>query len=245
MTDPNSMLYWYPRIQWMDEIPQPKTIMVEVDEKLRDWLDIVVGRNRLSNLKEIYDAADKIGYPLFMRTDKLSGKHQWEKTCFVEFGSELENNIAGLVEASLECDMIGKPVKALVFREYIEMDSTFSAFGGLPISRERRYFVENGEVLCHHPYWIEEAIWFGVNMCTPMHWKNSLQDLNSETKDEIALLSSHAVKVSQALDGYWSVDFCKSKAGIWYLIDCAQGRASWHPNCPLKRQLDYLDSFFE
>jgi hypothetical protein len=33
--------------------------------------------------------------------------------------------------------------------------------------------------------------------------------------------------------GYWSVDFARTRAGRWVLIDAARGEVSWHPDgCP-------------
>ena len=60
--------------------------------------------------------------------------------------------------------------------------------------------------------------------------------LNKEGKEEITLLSEYATKVSEVLDGYWSVDFAEVKGGglNWRLIDMAEGEKSWHPDCDKK-----------
>ncbi len=241
MKDPNSMLNWYPKIKGL-LIPQPKTIMVKVQDKHKTLFDIVEGR-AFSNIEAIHEAAQSLGFPVFMRTERLSSKHEWNETCFVENEEALDGNIRQLVEASLECDIIGKPVEAIVFREYIKMHSTFKAFGGLPISKERRYFVDNGKVICHHPYWPEEAIqfWSWDDTKEPKLWKVLLHEMNREREDEIALLSKYALQVSKVLNGYWSVDFCLAQDGPWYLIDCAQGEVSWHPKCDKARRADPFD----
>lgn len=237
--DPNSMLNWYPRIKDL-EIPQPRTVMIDVRDVLQTYDE--------GDAEAIMDLVDKSkgeirklggGYPLFLRTDKLSGKHDWSRTCFVKTEKDLQSNIVGLIEASYNCDIIGRPVEALVFREYIKMDSAFRAFGGLPISRERRYFVECGKVICHHPYWPEGAIEFykWMQVEEPFAWKEALKLLNTESKTEIGLLSTYASQVSNVLEGYWSVDFCRAANRIWYLIDCALGGDSWHPECEKTRQI--------
>jgi len=137
-----------------------------------------------------------------------------------------------IVEFNICADVFGGlDFTSFVFREYIEMESGFKAFlGELPINKERRYFIKNGKVLCHHPYWIEDSI----SRPSIKNWKTVLEKLNEETEDEIELLTSYAEKVAKVLDGYWSIDFCLSKEGVWYLIDCALGKDSWHPKCKFK-----------
>lgn len=104
----------------------------------------------------------------------------------------------------------------------------FTAFRGLPIGMERRYFVKDGQVLCHHPYWPEDAI----RNPSVDNWQDILKDLNTEGEEEIKLLTSYAEKISRAIEGYWSVDFCKDKSNSWWwLIDMAEAKESWHPQC--------------
>jgi len=58
--------------------------------------------------------------------------------------------------------------------------------------------------------------------------------LNTETEEEVKLLTSYAKMVAEQFKGYWSIDFCKAKDGRWILIDMATGQKSWHPDCPNK-----------
>jgi hypothetical protein len=53
----------------------------------------------------------------------------------------------------------------------------------------------------------------------------------TETEEEVELLSDYAQTIADAVDGYWSVDFCKAKDGRWIFIDMAVGEDSWHPEC--------------
>lgn len=43
------------------------------------------------------------------------------------------------------------------------------------------------------------------------------------------LLSIAAAAIGRLLPGYWSIDFARTKAGWWYLIDMAAGEMSWRP----------------
>ena len=80
--DKNSMFYWYPLIKDLD-IPQPKTEMYKFNKEEFKTLQREEGIPTT-----LYDNcisfAEKIGFPLFMRTDNNSCKHGWVKTCHVE-----------------------------------------------------------------------------------------------------------------------------------------------------------------
>lgn len=230
MIDKNSMLYWYPRIKSFD-IPQPKTIFSEKKD-WHFWAEFLDNPGIMSNedFEKICALADSIGYPLFMRTDLASGKHNFNKTCFIRTRNELKSHIPELVEENFMHDLL---FTSLVFREYIQLESDFTAFWGeLPVARERRYFIKGNKVLCHHPYWIEDAI----QKPSLSNWKEVLQGLNTETEDEIKILTNYANEVANALNGYWSVDFAHAKNGEWFLIDMALGLASWHPECEIATQ---------
>jgi hypothetical protein len=107
----------------------------------------------------------------------------------------------------------------------------------MPVNPERRYFVENGKVICRHPYWIQEAVEKGTKPeKLPENWREIATAMNIQTQEEIKLLTGYAEQVSKVLDGFWSVDFCKAKDGRWILIDMANGELSWHPDdCQFNR----------
>lgn len=237
MINKNSMTYWWPRIKNL-EIPMPKTIIIPIDLSFELLLGIIDGDKAAAEawdrqLPTILKAIDKVGLPAFLRTDYLSDKHDWKNSCFVTEPDLLRHHISELVEMTAMADL---SLTAIVVREYIEMASVFTAFSGdLPINPERRYFIRNGEIQCHHPYWIETAIadwddpWLKQGLTRlPTNWKELLAEVNTETDIEIQLLSNYAKQVIAVMPDYWSVDFCKTKDGRWVLIDMALGEASWH-----------------
>jgi len=219
-----SLLYWWPRVKDLG-IPVPKTHIMPVD-----WRVIVPAFDgeplSLEFLSELREAAEVIGFPLFLRTDLQSGKHGWKDTCYIPDESYLQRNMLGVVEEN-ECGacMFGPQFEALVFREFLQLETSFKAFREFPVNRERRYFVENGKILCHHPYWPEFAI---EGHTDAEGWRERLAILNEEPDSEVGFLSEYACKVSSALPGFWSVDLAKAKDGMWYLIDMALGRESFH-----------------
>ena len=222
MVDVNSMLLWHQKIKNLD-IPQPKTEQYIFPEEDLKYLYEEKFKFDMDTLKKI---AKKIGYPLFVRTDLASGKHSWNRSCYVEREKDLERHIIEVIESNLLADLFGLKFKALFFREFIPMDSKFTAFWGeMPVNPERRYFIKDGKIQCHHHYWIEEAI----RKPSIKDWKKVLKKINTETKKEIEFLSKYVMEICKIFPkGYHSVDFCKAKDGRWILIDMATGESSWH-----------------
>lgn len=242
----NSLLYWFPKVFKLD-IPVPKTAIVKFPRELgRKFVEEEgPGDQFKKHLKRIENMAEKIGYPVFIRTDMASCKHGWVKAAFVRHKGQLEEAIARTIEFNEMAGFMGLNYKAIVIREFMELDWRFTAFHGrLPIARERRYFVFNGQVLCHHPYWIQEAIEQAhkdegktcrilgyMHHKLPNTWRKMLASINTETQSEIRALSKYAKKVSEKIRGYWSVDFACTRSGRWILIDMAKGLASAHVPC--------------
>lgn len=231
----NSMLYWWPLVKDLD-IPMPATEIVEIGMPIIVVDSVEAARAVDKSLPGIVAAVRKLGLPAFLRTDYTSGKHEWKKTCYLTEHSVLKEHLCELFEYSGLCDLVAE---AIVVREYIPMASKFTAFNGtMPVNPERRYFVQDGAVVCHHQYWIEEAIaewesWPKIKPSgLPSNWKELAREMNTETADEVALLTGYAIQIANAVDGYWSVDFCKAADGRWIFIDMAEGNRSWHPDCP-------------
>lgn len=227
--DKNSLCYWWPRVADVN-VPKPKTIILPFGhERLSMLLD---GKDPGQDFwADLFSAGLKLGYPLFMRTDHSSAKHQYVDTCYVRSEGALENNVWRLIEMNALADVLGLPYEAIVLREFIPLASRFTAFGGsLPIAPERRYFVRDGRAECRHAYWPAEAI-ERVRQADalPCEWRGWLDEMNCESDDEVSLLSDYACLIGNALPGYWSVDFAKAADGRWIFIDSATGERSWHP----------------
>lgn len=224
----DSLLYWYPKIQKLD-ISQPKTMIILITEKeMKSVRNEMVPKSLTKRVQMIIK--DNFSLPVFIRTDLASGKHEWKKSCYYDGTTELWHNLYHIISFNLCADIFGLDFEAMVVREFIPMDTRFTAFWGeMPVNPERRYFVKDGKVLCHHNYWIKEAIADSGKRPSLTNWEQHCDEMNKETEDELRLLDWHSHKVAQELYGYWSIDFCKAKDGKWYLIDCATGDNSWHP----------------
>jgi len=245
--DKNSMVLWWPKIKGLG-IPVPKTTIIRMPRAFLKQASIE------KYMPLIKKTAKQLGYPLFIRTDLASGKHSWEKSCYVPNPKVLLDHMLEVISFNECADLVGLLWQAIVLREFIELDWKFTTFTGkMPVAKERRYFVKDGTVQCHHPYWLQDAIEQHLKFCRdfdrwakkadakrtrtreeiPEHWKRMLAGLNKETPHEIKLLTGYAEKVAKAMDGeYWSVDFAHAKNGVWYLIDMGTGENSFHhPDC--------------
>jgi len=234
MRDPrSSMLYWYPKIKDLP-IPQPRTEILESQAPQEAWYAFLEGASAPINIEDLKETCRRMGYPLFLRTDQASAKHHWKDTCYVSAESRLEANLYRLIDLNLAADIIGLTIRALVVREYIPMLNLFTAFyGDMPVNPEIRCFIREGLIQCYHWYWIEDAT---VNPSVP-NWREILDNYRSENfaTDLLAVRKFARIVVDKFKDdGFWSVDFCKSKAGQWILIDMAEGERSWHPECRFK-----------
>ena len=253
----NSLLYWFPLVKDLG-IPVPLTKWVAFPQEITRLILSEEGDahdKRLADerfeacLVKLRAVAKEIGYPVFLRTDSASDKHGWEKTAFVRNESELESHILETIEFNEMAGMLGLNYEAIVLREFLELDWRFKAFHGrMPVAKERRYFVKDGDVICSHPYWFEDAIQQAHNIDgtrsdfmgyfphkLPNTWEKMLEEINYESIVELGKLRAYALLVSDAVKGYWSVDFACTRDGKWYLIDMALGFASEHyPDCPKK-----------
>lgn len=207
----NSMLHWYPKVSGLG-VPVPETYMCHME------------------LQTIIRAARIVGFPCFLRTDLASGKHDWKDSCFVPDEASLPSHMAKILEANVRWQMLGIEPQAFVVREFLPLQTLFNAFSGsMPINKERRYFVKDGQVLCSHPYWETTAFNnYPARMAEGDDWKEKLAILNQRNSAEIFILDRHASTIGAAIGGEWSIDFAQDIHGKWWMLDMALAYNSYH-----------------
>lgn len=233
--DRNCMTFWFPKILAAG-LPVPKTVFAAMpeaaqidvwgmidhkpDQKPEAWLAFVEDAKR---------TADEIGYPLFLRTGHTSGKHEWNRTCYVPARDVLREHIFSIIYFSECCGMFGElPWRTWAFREYLPINPIATAphYEGMPICREFRFFAEDGKVLCRHPYWPREALERGACEIT------EAQIADMWALPDPAPLIEIAEAASKVCGGAWSVDLLETERG-WFLTDMAMAQSSYHwPECP-------------
>ncbi|VVB51742.1 Uncharacterised protein [uncultured archaeon] len=233
------MFAWYPLIK--DIVPTPKTMMIEQSKDF-DSFEAALGEgNSLDpEMQRLVNEADKAaqqlgGYPVFMRSDYTSHKHDWVDSCYVTSKESLQCGIANILEFTLMTEILG--FRGVVIREFLDLPHEFHAFNGMPVSQEFRYFVKNGEVLCRHPYWMPAAMQrvdCELEEAIPKLKKiQVLPELTKQLLDSYAVAISKAVTCLNAPDNCWSVDFCFARGRGWMVTDMAVGEDSEHyATCP-------------
>jgi len=224
----NCITFWYPRLFRLG-FPMPKTIILHTNLPLEMLTDGRVPEGIDEFINGIRFAAPKLGtYPLFLRTGYLSNKHDWKNSCFLS-KETLANkewilkHITNIVELSAIATIDRMmPIDFWAVREFIETKSYFDYFPGeMPITKERRYFVRDGMIECHHNYWDREAFEDDID-------EEKFNDLSSLSKEDESELNKMARYVANLFSGFWSVDFLKGKNDKWYLTDMAIGESSHH-----------------
>lgn len=226
----NDIGFWYP-ILTRTGVNVPRTIIINADSRgprdLIHLLDGVEPEGFRKTLQRIQTAMNEIGYPCFFRGGHTSGKHDWGKTCFVkkpQSFDELKSRLMNVIGLCVTHNLGATPMlyENWAVREFIPTTPEFLHFNGMPIVKEFRFFLKDGEVDCFHPYWPKEALKDGT--VSPEAYTR-LCDLYAEDEE---LLYNEALKVGKYFPGYWSCDFLKSSTGMWYCTDMAQGADSYH-----------------
>lgn len=234
----NSMTYWYPKIK--DLVPTPRTFMVPINGY--DWMDVADGvlpGNKDSVVGEIKERACELGYPVFIRTDYLSAKHEWDRTCFVQNEDEIYQHLVRLIDESNCAD---QAVNAFFVREFLPLEYEFKAFRGMPIAKEFRLFCKDHRLMCVHPYWPSEALRFNPQMGTtrPDDLDLLLGRLYHIHIWDFMKIVDMALKATSWSEDAWSVDVCKTTVGEWYVTDMALAGMSYHwAGCPNIRELSF------
>lgn len=255
MIDRNCLTYWFPRLLAAG-IPVPRTEIVKTELELMHILDDPedhpwprgFAQEYTYFLNHLKAAADVIGFPCFLRTGQTSCKHNWKQTCYVTRIEQINDSVPLMIDLS-GCNDLATNV--WVLREYLPVKpiAVLPRYGGMPLVREMRCFVEGGKILCQHPYWPRGAIRDGLPKKLSHGWDEDNVDdgreleaddlylasqMDINTKVEVLKLAEEVAEVF-ADDGYWSVDVLETERGM-FVTDMAVGERSFHwPECPAKK----------
>jgi hypothetical protein len=228
----NSALIWLPAIDRAG-LPTPKTIVVPYSHhECTPIFDGVASLEFERLINAVREQSERIGLPVFVRTDLGSAKHSGPAAYRLsESGKAAEVLFRLLEDQEMKFWLEPEGPKAVLVREFLSLKSLFTAFCGLPVNREFRFFSDGVKILCWHPYWPPEAIEDHVDDASYPDWRFDLQMLHYEPP--VDLLGGMAIAaVGEIGHGNWSVDFAQDKNGKWWLIDMATAGDSFHwPGC--------------
>ncbi len=223
--------HWYPILQTTGVLT-PRTEIIRTKINLRSLLDGKLPDGFTAFIERLVQSALRLGDPrVFLRTGQTSGKHEWKDTCYIDDPTTetMAKHVVALCEFSEMVDIMGLPYDVWVVREFLDLESTFTAFNGMPIAREVRLFIVDGKLQCVHPYFPPDAIDYPSepDWRERLHRLSFLDDSDGEKLDEIA------AAIGAKFTGGWSVDCCNTTDGLWYVTDMAEAARSFHwPDCP-------------
>lgn len=239
---PNSALVWIPAMERAadhhKDVHVPETEFVDIDAQAAgNWID---GDPEGFNFGDVVDAAERLRYPVFVRTDITSAKHQGMAGIRARDEDELRTAVRWALESNFMAMGIPQP-KAIVVRDWIELSLGFYDDAQITdskrqIAREFRAFATPDEHLCTHFYWPEDSI--HSTECDD--WRERLESMAELSEYEEAVMADYATTVAEIVPkaAPWSVDFGIGSHGAIYAIDMALGNLSWHPECPEKARIE-------
>lgn len=184
-------------------------------------------------VQQITEARNAFGGYAFLRTGETSYKHDWKNTCYLTPDSDISHHVYNLVEFSMLVDL---PWQTWAVRKMIPTSPITTAFSGdMPIAREVRLFVDNGKLICAHPYWPEEAFRGSIYSDDKVTDEQIKQLANLPDMSNLTKLAEY---VSDQFMHAWSIDFLQDTEGNWWLTDMALANTSYHwSDCPNKTKL--------
>ena len=133
---------------------------------------------------------------MFLRSDETSHKHDWADSCYVTSDDGVEKGIKSIYEFTLMV-MFGLDFHGIAVREFLKLKTGFHAFNGMPIAREFRFFIRDGEVLCRHPYWPPASI----RRADREDWLPVLKEMSGIDDVEETLLRTYSREIASAVKG--------------------------------------------
>lgn len=232
MTDKTALSYWFPKLVAAG-LPVPRTTIIQMPKAAQEDVYAVFdgdegpgGPDMLDFCDALSAAMEPMGFPCFLRTDHTSGKHNWNRTCFVTDPAKVASHVFALAEFSECASFMGMPWDTWLVREFLPTKplGVCPAYGDMPVCREFRYFVDGATVKCGHPYWPLVALEIGG--------AEGIDYTALCTCDHEAALIDMAVAAGQAVGGAWSVDILETERG-WMVTDMAEAHKSFHwEGCP-------------
>lgn len=228
--DLSAMSYWFPKLEAAG-LPVPRTKLfkmpADVQQEIWEALDGKPGAGLIAEFaRQVTVLAADFAYPIFLRTDHTSGKHDWKRTCFVERATDIASHLVAIAEHSETAGIIGLPWDSWAIREFLPTIplAVCPNFGDMPVCREFRAFVDDGEVQCVHPYWPEKALMQGGITRPQPDFLAKLYAFDVDILRKVPVLASRA---GAAVGGAWSVDVLETSRG-WFVTDMAEAHKSFH-----------------
>ncbi|MFT5355096.1 MAG: hypothetical protein ACI9KE_002312 [Polyangiales bacterium] len=164
------------------------------------WIPMTPGALRID---EVVAAAAEFGdAPVIIKDYVKSRKHEWDEACFVPKASDqeqLREVVTTFVERQ-ETSLVG----GVVVREFIELERVGThAQSGMPLTREHRVFVLDGEPIANAPYWD-----------------------GADYADGVAPLDGFTEVMKSVRSRLFTMDLALGTDGVWRIIELGDGQVA-------------------
>lgn len=202
--------YWLPKLKHA-QVAHPRTLMLPVRPGEQ------FTRQSSPFIKLLHEAAQRIGFPVFLRTGTDTYAQHWSQTCFCTVPDLIPQNVVALSEFAQHVELQSLSSYCWAVQEFLPLIPLAYCpnFSGLPICRAYRCSVVEGNLQCVRPYWTHRALeQSGVENPNALYaelYRNTPQDT----------VRGLAEAAGKAVVGAWWVNVLETKRG-WVVTKMTQ-----------------------
>lgn len=226
-------------------IPQPKTIIVEIEPWIIwtltrhfDYKDSWMKKYREEATTALKEQLKNVNFDkFFFKTGVRSLKHSsYETLMFFNGIDDFLNKLDSIAESMfMNYDNDRYLSNQFVFREILELDYSVIRNGDMPLINEYRIFFEDGKIQYAIPYYSFDAF-FGFTKYEKQHKNKKKEDIEKMyysivkiIPEDIDIIQGLINKISQAYKK-GAVDILQDKNGKWWVVDIQPQRMSYGYN---------------
>ncbi|HEU5228519.1 MAG TPA: ATP-grasp domain-containing protein [Ktedonobacteraceae bacterium] len=169
------------------------------------WLTVEAGVDMDSLMQQLRIFGDK---PVIVKDFVKSRKHEWHEACYIPSASD-KNAVEQVVTRFLQLQ--GEDLnEGLVFREFIEFAPlTLHSRSGMPLTKEFRLFVLDGQIIVSAEYW-EEGNY----------------DNDQKAAPPLDLFRQIAQKIQSR---FFTLDVAMQRDGTWSIVETGDAQVAGLP----------------
>lgn len=159
------------------------------------------------DIKDFEKELDTFGnQPIVIKDYVKSQKHYWAEACFIPDASDGQKAEA-VIHKFIELQDVDLN-EGLVFREFVELEQlTNHSQSGMPLTKEFRVFIKDGEVMTIFKYWDE----------------GDYENVEPEIESFRAIFTTIKSR-------FFTMDIAKKKNGDWIIVELGDGQVAGLPD---------------
>lgn len=144
--------------------------------------------------------------PIIVKDYVKSQKHYWEEACFIPNAGDIDK-VKSVVNKFIELQDSDLN-EGLVFRAFVELEElTNHSESGMPLTKEFRVFVKDGQIMSTFKYWDEGDY-------------QNVEPIVDRFEEVIKKIKSN----------FFTMDIAKKKDGNWIIVELGDGQVAGLPD---------------